>query len=349
MTNSIKNILAKAEDMGGLSHEEVLTLLRLPLCSRETYEIMATANLMSRMTFGGKGERHFHIGLNVQACKYNCKFCSLTEEAGIFKEPKEFSDEQVLAWARQGQEQGADAFNLMTTGQYPLERLLEIGRWLRGEVSVPLVANTRDISHAEGEALLAAGFSGFYHAIRLGEGVDTPFPVEKRLKTIKVLRDVGLRWMNCVEPVGPEHQPGEIARVMLLAREYRATYTGVMRRINFPGAPLECHGMINELQMARLVAVSRLVMGDLPRAHCTHEPNSAALMAGANLFFPEVGSSPRDQEADTGQGRGKDLAACGAIMREMGWDPDLASNCFSQEAPALRPEASCSGELNPRA
>jgi biotin synthase len=51
-------------------------------------------------------------------------------------------------------------------------------------------------------------------------------------------------------------------------------------------------------------------MGDIPLAHCTHEPNGAALMAGANLLFPEVGSSPRDGRADTGEGRGQGIDRC---------------------------------------
>ncbi|MBW1988234.1 MAG: radical SAM protein, partial [Deltaproteobacteria bacterium] len=75
-------------------------------------------------------------------------------------------------------------------------------------------------------------------------------------------------------------------------------------------------------------AVCRLAMGDSPRAHCVHEPSSAALLAGANLFFPEKGSSPRDLAAETGKSRGRDIGACDAIFREMGLDPELASNCF---------------------
>lgn len=326
----VAEILNKARDMASISQEEAVYLLRLELCSPEVYALMALASRMSRESFGGKGERHFHIGLNVEGCSYNCKFCSLTKQAGIFQDKLEFSEEQLLSWARQGQEQGADALNLMTTGRYPFERLLELGAWLSREVAVPLVANTRDIDHQEGEALLAHGFQGFYHAVRLGEGVDTPFPVEKRVQTIKVITEVGLKWMNCIEPVGPEHQPEEIARLMLLARELGATYSGVMRRINFPGSPLGHHGMINELEMARMVAVSRLVMGDVAKAHCTHEPNAAALMAGANLFFPEVGSSPRDAQSDTGKGRGQNLADCARLQKEMGWDPSLPSNCFGQ-------------------
>ena len=334
LDSNVAEILNKAQDMAGISQEEAVHLLRLELCSPEAYAVMAVANRMSRQSFGGKGELHFHIGLNVEGCPYNCKFCSLTKAAGIFQGSREFSEEQLLSWGKQGQEQGADALNLMTTGRYPFDRLLEIGAWISREISVPLVANTRDINHQEGEALLAHGFKGFYHAVRLREGVDTPFPVEKRIQTIKVITDVGLEWMNCIEPVGPEHQPEEIARLMLLARELGATYSGVMRRINFPGSPLGHHGMINELEMARMVAVSRLIMGDVPKAHCTHEPNTAALMAGANLFFPEVGSSPRDAQSDTGKGRGKDLNACAGILREMGLDPSLPSNCFGRPLPA---------------
>jgi biotin synthase len=325
----VQDILRKAEDLQGLDADEAIELLRLDLHSPEVYALMHTADSISRRTFGRKAERHFHIGLNVEQCRFNCLFCSLTEKAAVFHEKIEFSMDQILTWARTAEEQGADALNLMTTGFYSFERLLDVGRTLRDSVSVPLVANTRDISHAEGEALLQAGFQGCYHAIRLGEGRDTPFNPEKRRKTVQVFRDVGLRWMNCVEPVGPEHSLEEVAGLMVHAREMGATYSGVMRRINFPGSPMERHGMITEREMARMVAVSRLVMADTPRAHCTHEPHTASLLAGANLFFPEVGSSPRDLTADTGEGRGQDLERCARIFKEMDLDPSLPSNCFS--------------------
>lgn len=333
----IEAILEKGRDGAGLTQEEARKLLHLPLDTREVYALMETAAALSRERFGLKGENHFHIGVNVESCPYNCRFCSLAEATGIFKERIDFDDEQILSWAEDGEARSADALNIMTTGTYSFERLLEIGRLLKSRVSVPLVANTRDITHREGEALLNAGFSGAYHAVRLGEERDTPFKVSRRIRTIEILKDVGLRWMNCVEPVGPEHSQEEIARLMALARKYGATYSGVMRRINFPGAPMEKHGMISEREMARMVAVSRLVMGDVPKAHCTHEPNTAGLLAGANLFFPEVGSNPRDAEADTGKGRGNAVEACKRIFREMELDPDLPSNCF--DAPSRKTQA----------
>ena len=201
------NMIAGAE---GIDRDQALTLMMLPLHTKETYALMETANTLSREQFNNKGENHFHIGVNVAPCPLNCKFCSLTREAGIFTESIEFGEEQLIAWARSAEKHNADAINLMTTGTFPFQRLLEIGRLLQKTVDVPLVANTRDINHQEGEALLAAGYVGAYHAVRLGEGRDTPLNREKRNQTIRVLKEVGLRWMNCIEPVGREHDPEEI-------------------------------------------------------------------------------------------------------------------------------------------
>jgi biotin synthase len=328
ISSQVEAILERGAGGEGVERHQALSLLAMPLHAKEVYALMETANRLSREQFGGKGENHFHIGINVAPCPLNCLFCSLTLKAGIFKEAVDFSEDQILAWARHAQEHGADALNLMTTGNFSFERLLEMGRTLKKAVNVPLVANTRDINHKEGEALLEAGFVGAYHAVRLGEGRDTPLNPEKRIRTIGVLKDVGLRWMNCVEPVGPEHKHEEIVDLMFLARQYGATYSGIMRRVNFPGSPMTGYGMISELEMARMVAVSRLVMGTVPQAHCTHESHSASLLAGANLFFPEVGASPRDGKADTEKGRGSSVEHCHAIQREMEWKPELPSNCF---------------------
>jgi biotin synthase len=325
---AVEEILTKGRDGAPLAAEEALLLMHLTPESRETYALMECADHLSRSLFGNKGEKHLHIGLNVEACPMDCSFCSLAKSAGVFTEKSDFPMNRILAWAKEGEADGADALNLMSTGTLSFTRLLEIGGRLKKEVRVPLVANARDISHREGEQLIDAGFVGFYHAVRLGEGKVTPFDPVRRIATIQVLHDVGLQWMNCVEPVGPEHTAEEIVDLMFLARREKATYSGVMRRINFPGSPMAAHGMISERRMAQMVAVSRLIMGDTVKAHCVHEPNSLSLIAGANLFFPEVGSSPRDGKADTGEGRGRSVNACSEIFKEMEWNSGMPSNCF---------------------
>ncbi|HDZ89857.1 MAG: radical SAM protein [Deltaproteobacteria bacterium] len=336
IAHNIADILRKGGDNQGIDRDDALALMQLDVHSPEVSALMHTADRLSREQFNGKGENHFHIGINVEACPFNCSFCSLTVKADIFKEKVEFRDDEILRWAGLAESGGADALNLMTTGTYSFERLLEVGELLKNAVSTPLVANTRDINHREGEKLLDAGFVGAYHALRLGEGRDTPFKRDKRIHTIEVLKDVGLLWMNCVEPVGPEHAPEEIVDLMLLAKMYGATYSGVMRRINFPGSPMEHLGMVSELELARMVAVSRLVMADVPKAHCTHEPNSLSLIAGANLLFPEVGSSPRDNQPDTGKSRGSGILDARRMHRETGWDPGFSSNCFAMKTNGKR-------------
>lgn len=335
----ISEILKKGGDFQGIDRASALELMHLELHSRETYALMETANRMTREQFGDKGENHLHIGVNIEPCPFNCSFCSLTESAHIFREKVEFPPEKIIGWAKTGEQEGADALNIMTTGTYPFRKLLDLGRHLTAAVSIPLVANTRDVTHKEGEQLLDAGFVGAYHAVRLGEGKDTPFVKKKRVRTITILKDVGLRWMNCVEPVGPEHKAEEIVDLMFLAREYRATYSGIMRRINFRGSPMEPFGMITELEMARMLAVSRLVMGDVPAAHCSHEPHEISLLAGGNLFFPEVGSNPRDGVEQMDAGRGKSILETKQIHREMGMDPLLPSNCFSDRQDRQQPSS----------
>jgi biotin synthase len=81
----IAYILDKSLD-DGISREEAETLIRIDLHSKETYALMETADRFSRQTFGLKGENHLHIGVNLEPCPLNCRFCSLTKEAGIFTE-----------------------------------------------------------------------------------------------------------------------------------------------------------------------------------------------------------------------------------------------------------------------
>ena len=125
LSSTIEEILKKGADFAGISRQEAQILMGLELQSLETYALMETANRMSRSRFGNKGEKHFHIGLNVEPCPMDCKFCSLTRQAGIFTEKIAFSEEEIVGWAKQGEAEGADALNIMTTGTYPFSRLLD--------------------------------------------------------------------------------------------------------------------------------------------------------------------------------------------------------------------------------
>ncbi len=78
--------------------------------------------------------------------------------------------------------------------------------------------------------------------------------------------------------------------------------------------------MITELRMAQIVAVTRLGVPRTIMGNCTHEPCTLGAVAGANLFWAEVGANPRDVKEKTEEGRGETVADCRTLFRECGWD-----------------------------
>jgi biotin synthase len=225
---------------------------------------------------------------------------------------------EVVLRAQKAEVEGANAIFLMATGDYPFGKFIETAREVRGRLrpDTVMVANTGDFGVKEGKRLKEAGFNGIYHAVRMGEGKDTRISPETRKKTIQAAKESGLLVGTCVEPVGPEHTPEEIAEKTLIARGFQPCYSGAARRISIPGSPLEKFGMISEYRMAFLVAVVRLAMGRELIGNCTHEPNLLGAASGANLFWAEAGANPRDTAVETSKARGWDVESCIRLFQE---------------------------------
>jgi len=318
----VKDIIGRVFEGYLLKKDEILCLLGIDLFSVEAGFMMAAANILTRKASQGKAEVHAQIGLNLSPCPNNCSFCAFSAENGLFKDKKEMGVEEVLHLALKAEAEGANALFLMSTGDYPLAQFLETSREIRRKLKpdTVMIANIGDFDHAEGKRLKEAGFAGIYHAVRMGEGRDTSIDPRTRLQAIQAAQDSGLRVGTCVEPIGPEHSIEEIAEKIIIGREIRPCFSGAMRRINFPGSRLERFGMISEYRLAFLVAVVRLAMGPEVTGNCTHEPNMLGAISGANLFWAEAGSNPRDTEAETSKGRGLGVKACIRFFQEADFD-----------------------------
>ena len=217
------------------------------------------------------------------------------------------------------EKRGASAVFMMTTAQYDFGLFVEMGAEVKKHLKpdTPLVANVGDRTPDEARRLKEAGFSGVYHAMRLGEGIDTEIPPENRLKSFAAFKEAGLKLGTCVEPIGPEHTNAEIADKILLTASLNPVYSGAGRRISIPGTGLaQKYGMISELRMAQCVAVTRLAMPGTTPGNCTHEPCTLGAMAGASLFWSEIGANPRDTEEKTEQGRGAGPEKCRTFFEE---------------------------------
>jgi biotin synthase len=302
--------------------EEIAALFDVPLFTPEAALIQVAARRLSHQACRGETEVHAQIGLNIAPCPKDCKFCAFAACNGVFTEASEVPVEQVVAEAVTFHQDGANAIYLMGTANYPMDRYLQVARRVRSALpdQAVLVANVGDLDAEGARALKEAGFEGIYHAIRMGEGRDTKLDPDRRLATFQYARQAKLHIGTCVEPVGPEHTTEELVEKTLITRRAQPVYSGSARRIPIPGTELGTRGTISEARMAHLAAVVRLALGAGVIGNCAHEPCSIAAAAGATLFWAEVGSNPRDSQAQTKGARGLTVGQCRTCLHEAQWD-----------------------------
>lgn len=318
----IADLLKKAENNEKLSKEELIYLLSFSSDSLEAYQIMSKANYISKKLTGNKAEVHAQFSLNLSPCKYNCKFCSFSTSNKIFKSESEISVQEAVSNAKLFENNGANAIFVMSTAQYSFGKFLETSKEIRKNLKEEtiLIANVGDKTLSETRRIKDVGYQGVYHALRLREGIDTNLDPEERKKSINNFKEAGLAVGTCVEPIGPEHTNEEIAEMILFTGSFQPSYSGAARRITIPGGPLEEYGMISELRMAHIVAVTRLGVPHSVKGNCTHEPCTLGAIAGANLFWSEKGANPRDIKKNTEEGRGGTVEHCKKLFHESNWD-----------------------------
>ncbi len=333
----IKKSMANDE----LTAKEIAQLFEVPLFSDESALIQAASYRKSKIASNNLAEVHAQVGLNIAPCPRNCLFCAFAAANGVFKEKSELPLSEVVSRAKGFEADGANAIFLMSTADYPLPKFLEIGLEVRKalQVQTKLIANVGDFTFKEAKMIKDSGFCGIYHALRLGEGRDSRINPEKRLETFRNAKEAGLLLGTCLEPVGTEHSIEELVEKTIITREARPVFSGAARRIPIPNTKLFQYGLVSEARMAHIVAVVRLALGyDIP-GNCTHEPNVIGAAAGANLFWAEVGSNPRDTKEETKEVRGMSVADCRRLLEEAEWEvlsgpsifySEKSDNCLNQ-------------------
>lgn len=222
------------------------------------------------------------------------------------------------------------ALFLMTMHEFSLDRLLEVISTVRKEMPAhtQIVVNVGDFDLAQARQMRAAGVNVAYHVCRLREGQDTSLDPQVRRKTFAVIKDAGLDFYYCCEPIGPEHSPAELVEQMFLGIEYGCFQHAAMRRVFVPTVPLSRNGQITERRLAQVVAVVALATLGCKETRniAVHEPNLLGLAAGANVVYAESGANPRDTQVDTEKNRGLDMAACRTMLYEAGFEKLLCGD-----------------------
>ena len=318
-----------------LAAEEIAELFTVPLFTAESALILSASRIKSEKASHGLAEVHAQVGLNIAPCPKNCSFCSFAAKNKVFQDCLELSVDEALFRAQQFEQDGANAVYLMTTGDYPFDKFIETAQEVRKALKpeTTLIANLGDFTAKQARRLKDTGFSGIYHAVRLGEGCETTIPVEVRLQTFRNAAEAGLLLGTCLEPVGSEHTIKELVEKTIITRDANPVYSGSARRIPLPGTAMAAHGIVSEAKMAHILAVVRLALRYTIHGNCTHEPNVIGAAAGANLLWAETGSNPRDMEEETEKKRGMTVKDCITIFEEAEWKVlEGPSKFYSQDA-----------------
>lgn len=320
MEKKVEDIIKKALDGGQITGDELKTLLAVNYLSEESFVIQYASRKMSAEASKGKAEVHAQMGINIGSCPKDCQFCSFAVMNKVFTETKKHPLDEIVENALKFEADGANAIYLMTTAEYDFQDYLAVAKEVRAalKTEVPLIANFGDFEEEEAKALKKAGFTGVYHAVRMGEGTVTNIEPRIRLRTMKAAKNAGLLLGTGVEPIGPEHTLDELAEKALIVRDFAVGYFGAARRVVIPTSPLAKYGLLNFGQMAHILAAVKLAAGYKVIGNCTHEPNVAGAMAGSNVFWAEVGSNPRDTAAETV--RGWTVQRTQDVLKEAGWE-----------------------------
>lgn len=322
--NNLQAVLERALDGKTPSREDCVMMLECAPTSIEAALLRGVADAIARRRFGNEAIILGQIGVDIAACPGGCKFCSFGEGHTQFQ-PHAMTMEEILHQAGRFTASGdLYALFIMTMHTFDFDRLVETIAFIRARMpeKPQIVVNIGDFDRAQARMLREVGVNGAYHVCRLREGVDTQLDPEKRKQTIIAIKDAGLDWYYCCEPVGPEHTSKELVDQMFLGVEYGCFQHAAMRRVYIPDSPLAEYGQITELRLAQVTAVVALASLACPDTKniAVHEPNLIGLTSGANVVYAESGANPRDTEEDTSGHRGRDIAACKTMLYEAGFD-----------------------------
>ncbi len=323
ISTRLHEILTAALHGAAPLREDCIYLLSFPETSAEAGMIRAAGDAVSRQRFHNEAILLGQIGIETSPCPANCRFCVFGKDHTPFPETR-LTTEEIIERAR-GFAAAGDlyALFLMTMHEFDLERLLRVVKAVHRAIPshTQIVVNIGDFDRGQADALRRAGVNGAYHVCRLREGIDTDLDPEDRKRTFRVIRESGLDFYYCCEPVGPEHSAEELADQLLLGVEFGCFQHAAMRRVYLPHSPLARHGQVSELRLAQIVAVVSLASLACPNTDniAVHEPNLIGLTSGANVVYAETGANPRDVAADTSGHRGLDMAGARKMLYEAGF------------------------------
>ena len=335
-----EEIINKALSRERLAVSGLIALLDLPSGSPATYRLMGAANEVTRREAGGDGVIGAQIGLNVEPCSMNCEFCSFGAKHTKIHSGYRLSRKQVAQKTVEFLQAGVNYISLMATADYHFDLYLRSAEAARDVMPAQMMlsANIGDFGPEQARELKALGFGRVYHPVRLDEGSRTQIDPSRRVRTLEVAAAENLEIAYCIEPIGTEHTPLQIAEMIDFSLRFRPTTAAVMRRIPIEGTIFERAGIVPEIRMAQIMAVLRLAYAHTDtQTFYIHEPSMLGLISGANLICAETAANPREVDETTRSARGFSVSTCREYLENAGYgwrrEPNFPGSWFPGYTP----------------
>ena len=310
-----KEILRIADScMSGnlLTHADALKLCEVEAFTPEYHVLQYVQRQKQYAASKGIAEVHGQIGMDANPCPGDCEFCSFASiNSARPDERHEMGLEQILKYAHEYYDNGANCLTMMITIDYDFDQYLSYIEAVHKELpDFPIMVNMGDFDEKMAAELKAAGAGSIYHAIRMGEGTVTRLSVEERVKTIEAAHSVGMKVAMCTEMISPAFTPEEI--VQAIEREVslkpEAGFTGNLLPV--PGTKMFDAPRYSWARGDVFDAILRMMT-----------PDGEMPFGGGNMSWAEVGTNPRDDKNETEKGgMGPDLIKSRMEFENKEWD-----------------------------
>jgi biotin synthase len=278
----------------GFSEEELLYLFKVKPGSEELALMQDAKNQISKRLANERGMRatiFAQIGVDAKPCPGNCFHCSFAVRFNT--RPREkwtLTDDEVVNYAVDFTNRGANAITLMVTEAYDFSRLLELITKVREAVGLdmPIQMNMGDFNLARAEQLKNAGVTSIYHAVRMGEGLVNDIPLERRFETYAAANAVDMKIGAGVENVSPMFTDKAIAHMIYRVKTEVSpqSFGCVSKRLVKGTAGFNEPDFPDEVMNIYQVSAALLMSGSVK-------------FMGGGCTYAEAGMNPRDWSMHT--------------------------------------------------
>jgi biotin synthase len=242
------------------------------------------------------------LSIKTGGCSEDCAYCaqSARYETGV-KAERLMTVNEVLPLAQEAKEQGATRFCMgaawkgVREGEKKFESVLETVREV-SKLGMEVCVTLGELSQGAAQALKEAGLTAYNHNLDTSpefySKIVSTHTFEDRLKTIRHVQEAGIS-VCCGGILGM----GETVRDRLRLLEVLSSFDPQPESIPInclmamPGTPLESQMPIDSLDLARMIATTRILFPkarvrlSAGRRHLSKEAQTLCFLAGANSIF----------------------------------------------------------------